>query len=100
VYELSPDRLQRYHKLFIDPEFEVEQLPPYETSISSNPFKVFTAIPPDSRCRFLLDDARFFIEGFIKGPVCRGQIAVNTPPSKAGGFQLRLKAGSIGHSAD
>jgi len=25
---------------------------------------------------------------------------VNTPPSKAGGFQLRLKAGSIGHSAD
>jgi len=26
--------------------------------------------------------------------------AVNTPPAKAGGFGLRLKAGSIGHSAD
>jgi len=25
---------------------------------------------------------------------------VNTPPAKAGGFGLRLKAGSIGHSAD
>jgi len=25
----------------------------------------------------MLDDARFFIEGFIKGPVCRGQIALN-----------------------
>ncbi len=25
---------------------------------------------------------------------------VNTPPAKAGGFRLRLKAGSIGHSAD
>jgi hypothetical protein len=25
----------------------------------------------------LLDDSRFFIEGFIKGPVCRGQIALN-----------------------
>ena len=25
---------------------------------------------------------------------------VNTPPPKAGGFGLRLKAGSIGHSAD
>ena len=25
---------------------------------------------------------------------------VNTPPAKAGGFELRLKAGSIGHSAD
>ncbi len=77
VYELSPDRLKRYHELFIDPVFEVEQLPPYKTSIASNPFKVFTAIPPDSRYRFLLDDARFFIEGFIKGPVCRGQIALN-----------------------
>ncbi len=25
---------------------------------------------------------------------------VNTPPAKAGGFGLRLKAGLIGHSAD
>ena len=25
---------------------------------------------------------------------------VNTPPAKAGGFRLRLKAGLIGHSAD
>jgi hypothetical protein len=25
---------------------------------------------------------------------------MNTPPAKAGGFGLRLKAGSIGHSAD
>ena len=27
-------------------------------------------------------------------------LRVNTPPAKAGGFGLRLKAGSIGHSAD
>jgi hypothetical protein len=27
-------------------------------------------------------------------------IVVNTPPAKAGGFGLRLKAGSIGPSAD
>ena len=25
---------------------------------------------------------------------------VNTPPAQAGGFGLRLKAGSVGHSAD
>ena len=29
------------------------------------------------RYRFMLDDARFFVEGFIKGPVCRGQVALN-----------------------
>jgi len=34
-------------------------------------------LPISSRYRFLLDDARFFIEGFIKGPVCRGQVALN-----------------------
>jgi len=62
---------------FIDPAFEVQQLPPYETSIASNPFKVYRALPPDSRYRFLLDDARFFIEGFIKGPVCRRQVTLN-----------------------
>jgi hypothetical protein len=28
------------------------------------------------------------------------QAHVNTPPAKAGGFELRLKAGSIGHAAD
>ena len=32
---------------------------------------------PRKRYRFLLDDARFFMEGFVKGPVCRGQIALN-----------------------
>jgi len=42
------------------------------------PFKVFAAIPPEARYKFLLDDARFFINGFIKGPVCRGQSALSS----------------------
>jgi hypothetical protein len=37
----------------------------------------FAALPPGSRYRFLLDDAGFFIAGFMKGPVCRGQVALN-----------------------
>jgi len=77
VYELSPAKLARFRKLFLDPEYDVLELPPYEPAIASNPFKVFAPIPPSSRYRFLLDDARFFIEGFIKGPVCRGQVALN-----------------------
>ena len=31
---------------------------------------------------------------------CPGITWVNTPPAKAGGFGLRLKAGSIGHPTD
>ncbi len=77
VYELSPQKMKRYRQLFLEPDFDVATLPSYKPRIASNPFRVYAAIPPDSRYRFLLDDARFFIEGFIKGPVCRGQIALN-----------------------
>ena len=77
VYEWSDQRMQRYRELFIEPDYDVGTLPGYEAAVASNPFKIFEAIPPISRYRFLLDDAQFFIEGFIKGPVCRGQIALN-----------------------
>ncbi|HHH45115.1 MAG TPA: isomerase [Gammaproteobacteria bacterium] len=77
VYELSPQKMARYRQLFLEPDYPVDQLPPYQLDVASNPFRVFEAIPPDARYRFLLDDARFFIEGFVKGPVCRGQIALN-----------------------
>ena len=77
VYELSNKRMQRYQQLFIDPEYEVTSLPSYEAAVASNPIKTFADIPVKSRYKFLLDESRFFIEGFIKGPVCRGQVALN-----------------------
>ena len=77
VYELSPHRMERFNQLFLQPDYAVDSLPGHDTEIASNPFKVYDAIPVASRYKFLLDDARFFIEGFIKGPVCRGQIALN-----------------------
>jgi len=77
VYELSAARLQRYRELFLAPDYTVTELPGYTPELAANPFKAYAAIPPGSRYRFLLDDARFFIEGFIKGPVCRGQVALN-----------------------
>lgn len=77
VYELSDQRMQRYRELFLDKDYEINELPSYRREIASNPIKTFANIPVKSRYKFLLDDARFFIEGFIKGPVCRGQIALN-----------------------
>jgi len=77
VYELSAKRMQRYRELFFETQYEVTSLPSYEPAVASNPIKTFAAIPVKSRYRFLLDEARFFIEGFIKGPVCRGQTALN-----------------------
>jgi hypothetical protein len=77
VYELSDARLSRYKELFIEPDYKVKSLPSWEPLVAANPFKAFKEIPARSRYEFLLDDAHFFIEGFIKGPVCRGMIALN-----------------------
>mgnify|MGYP000185507609 CR=1 FL=1 len=77
VYELSNKRMQRYKEFFFDTQYEVASLPSYDAAVASNPIKAFTDIPVKSRYNFLLDEARFFIEGFIKGPVCRGQTALN-----------------------
>jgi hypothetical protein len=77
VYELSNERMQRYRELFFTPDYKVDSLPPYTEARATNPFETFAAIPPDTRYRFLLDEAAYFIGGFIKGPVCRGQVALN-----------------------
>lgn len=77
VYKWSDARMARYEELFLEPDYAVTEVPPYRVKIASNPFKVFAPIPVESRYRFLIDDAKYFIEGFIKGPVCRGQVALN-----------------------
>ncbi len=76
-YALSPVRLALYRKLFIEPDFRVDRLPGYEPAVSSNPFRAFEALPVQSRYRFMLDEAEFTMMGFIKGPVCRGQVALD-----------------------
>jgi len=38
---------------------------------------VFAQIPESSRYKFLLDDSEYIIRTFIRGPVCKGQIALN-----------------------
>jgi hypothetical protein len=100
VYEFSDVRMQRYRELFLQPDYEVKVLPAYNPGEASGryerffikvkkllglyeqkmltPFKIFDDIPPQSRYQFLLDDARFFINGFIKGPVCRGLSALSS----------------------
>ncbi|MEP4484773.1 MAG: fatty acid cis/trans isomerase [Halioglobus sp.] len=76
-YRFDDARLQSYRSLFIETPYTVDELPSYAPEIASNPFKSFGAIPIDSRYRFLLEEAQFTIMNFIKGPVCRGQIALN-----------------------
>ncbi len=76
-YVLDAARMAKYRKWFLAPDYRVDLLPGYALTEASNPFMVYAAIPVDSRYRFLLDEAQFFIMNFIKGPVCRGQVAVD-----------------------
>jgi len=76
-YRLDTARMNRFRELFLAPEFTVTSLPDYSAEVASNPFVSFAALPVESRYRFMLDDAEYFIQGFMKGPVCRGQVAVD-----------------------
>ncbi|TEW53977.1 9-hexadecenoic acid cis-trans isomerase [Psychromonas sp. RZ22] len=73
-YVLNKQREEQWDHLFYNTNFTVNTLPDYE---EFNPFLVFKDIPAVSRYQFLLQEAYFTISGFIKGPVCRGQVAVN-----------------------
>ena len=76
-YELSAKRMQRWQSLFLDPDYEVSALPPYGIDVSTNPFIAYRELPQVARYKFMLDEAQFTIMGYIKGPVCRGQVALN-----------------------
>lgn len=79
-YALNEQRLARWNELFYHAQFNVDSLPGYKHG--SNPFRNFAAIPPEARYQFMLDEAEFTIMGFIKGPVCRGQTALNVIQDK------------------
>lgn len=76
-YRLTPERRAHWRQWFIEPNYAVTQLPGYEPETASNPFLTFQAIPYTSRQRFMLDEAQFTVMNFIKGPVCRGSVALN-----------------------
>jgi hypothetical protein len=76
-YALNPARMDSYRRWFLGAEVQVGALPSYAVEVASNPFVAFRDLPLDGRYRFLLDEAQFFIMNFIKGPVCRGQMAVD-----------------------
>lgn len=78
VYSLDIKKLQRYKELFIEPQWnEKPYIPSYKAKIASNPLEVFSQIPLISRYQFMLDNIHYFIMNFIRGPVCKGQVALN-----------------------
>ena len=69
--------LKNVQELFIDtPWMETPHIEGYAKKRSANPFLTYAQIPPKVRYQYLLDNAHYIIMTFIRGPVCRGQIAL------------------------
>ena len=78
VYDLSTKKLGRYKELFIEPKWnETPYIVGHKIDYNAEPFRVFAQIPEVSRYKFLLDNSEYVIRTFIRGPVCKGQIALN-----------------------
>ncbi|MFT5697578.1 MAG: hypothetical protein ACI8ZB_000426 [Desulforhopalus sp.] len=78
VFDMSDEKMDRFKELFIKPDWLVEpQVMSYEQHVSANPFKLYEQIPPRSRYQFLLDNNQYILMTFIRGPVCKGQVALN-----------------------
>lgn len=78
VFNFDDAQFSRFKELFIEPKWlQKPHMMGYEPLESANPFASFEQIPPRSRYQFLLDNAHYVIMTFIRGPVCRGQVALN-----------------------
>ncbi len=77
TYPLSAAKMARVKTLFYSGDYQVSALPGYGPGRRANPFETFEAIPAKARYQFMLDNAEYFVRTFIRGPVCRGQIATD-----------------------
>lgn len=78
IYKIDDKKLAFFNDIFIKPTWEEEPyLASYDPTLAPNALEVFKQIPASSRYEFLLKDIYFTINNYIKGPVCKGQIALN-----------------------
>lgn len=77
TYPMDAQKLARVRQLFYSGDWHATALPGYGPQRRANPFDTFKEIPAQARYQFMLDNAEYFVRTFIRGPVCRGQIATD-----------------------
>lgn len=78
VFPMDQTQYDRVNELFINKDWDQRAYTQsYDKKLSANPFEVFEQIPVRSRYEWLLDNARYTLMTFIRGPVCKGQVALN-----------------------
>lgn len=78
VFSLDAEELLKVKKRFIDVTWPTTPARmDYDPKRSANPFVIFEQIPASARYAWLLDHSEYIIRTFIRGPVCKGQVALN-----------------------
>ena len=78
VFELDDAEFNTINRLFIQSEWIGKpHKMDYNEVRSANPFLTYEQIPAEARYRFLLNNSEYITRTFIRGPVCKGQIALN-----------------------
>lgn len=70
--------LAKLRQMFLAPDYTVASLPGYNPTIAANPFVTFHDLPLQARYRLMLENAEFTLANYMKGAVCRGQVALNS----------------------
>lgn len=74
----SEKRRQKWEQDFFQSKWkEMPKTMPAFGKQASNPFRTFKSIPVKARYEFFLENSAYHVMTFIKGPVCKGQTAVN-----------------------
>lgn len=76
-YGIDAELMAKWQRWFVTADYDVTQLPSYAPEVAANPLIAFVQLPVNARYRFMLERAENTIMGYIKGPVCRGQVALN-----------------------
>jgi hypothetical protein len=76
TYLMDDKKLARVKEIFFAEPWQAKDWPGYANAL--NPFITFEAIPVKARYRFLLEDSKYHVGTFIKGPVCNGAVAVDS----------------------
>ena len=78
VFAMGEEHYRRVQELFIAPEWvRPPHLIGYDALRSANPIDAFEQIPVRSRYQWMLDNVEYTIRTYIRGPVCKGQVALN-----------------------
>ncbi|MGO2134343.1 fatty acid cis/trans isomerase [Marinobacter sp.] len=77
TFGFGEKQFERTRELFEATDWQVNTVPDYSLESRANLFVTFAAIPAKARYQFMLDNAEYFTRTFIRGPVCRGQIATD-----------------------